>query len=272
MRQDELSAGFALSTAAGWNQTGRDWRRIHELAEGGCFAAESATGLVGTSAAIRFGDVAWVAMVLVEPSMRGRGIGTALVRRAIEHCDALGVATVRLDATPFGRPVYERRGFRSDFEMIRLRGDAACEASRFEVWPMESADLSRIGALDGDCSGCHRAALLRKLFDEEPQRGMVVRNGDRLSGFIFSRPGRLVRHVGPCIAVSARAGTALLDAALSSASGPVQIDMPAGNTAAMSWAQSRGLTPQRSLLRMTRGRPISERTELLWAGSGPEKG
>src|SRR5687768_9157863 len=99
MSREELPAGLALSTQAGWNQTAGDWRRMHDLADSGCFAAEGATGLVGTAVALRFCDVAWLAMVLVEKSLRGLGIGTALVRRAIEHCDALGVASVRLDAT-----------------------------------------------------------------------------------------------------------------------------------------------------------------------------
>ena len=50
-------------------------------------------------------------MVLVDESMRQHGIGTALVEQAVEVLDRRGAETVRLDATPLGKPLYERLGF-----------------------------------------------------------------------------------------------------------------------------------------------------------------
>jgi GNAT superfamily N-acetyltransferase len=52
----------------------------------------------------------WVATV---PEARGRGFGTALMRRALADAHQRGRRTSTLQATKAGRPVYERVGYRS---------------------------------------------------------------------------------------------------------------------------------------------------------------
>jgi len=62
----------------------------------------------------------WVAGVFVTPSQRGRGIGTALVRRAVGEAAFLGVARLFL-YTPGAEAFYVRLGWQS-FERTRYRG------------------------------------------------------------------------------------------------------------------------------------------------------
>lgn len=54
----------------------------------------------------------WLSRFYLDPSLHGRGVGTAVLRRALADADALG-AVVRLE-TPRGSParrLYERHGF-----------------------------------------------------------------------------------------------------------------------------------------------------------------
>jgi GNAT superfamily N-acetyltransferase len=57
------------------------------------------------------------------PAARGRGLATELLGRCVEECRRRKVGVVTLHASKFGRPVYERYGFRQHNEMVlRLGG------------------------------------------------------------------------------------------------------------------------------------------------------
>src|SRR5262245_24795116 len=115
-----------LCAAAGWNQTPADVRRLLALGAGGCFAAWDAGRGVGTTTTTTYGaELAWVGMVLVDPACRRRGVATALVGAALDYLRRRDVSTVKLDATPAGRPVYERLGFVPEGRLERWLGDAA---------------------------------------------------------------------------------------------------------------------------------------------------
>src|SRR5438270_10324239 len=98
MTAADVPLGLRLRGQAGWNQTEADWRRFLRLQPDGCFVAELDGAPAGTTAAFVFGPVAWVAMVLVDEAVRGRGVGTALMRHALALLDGRGVRSVRLDA------------------------------------------------------------------------------------------------------------------------------------------------------------------------------
>jgi predicted N-acetyltransferase YhbS len=53
----------------------------------------------------------WVAALWVEPDNRQKGIGAALVERAVEHAFGTGAKRVHLLAGPHRRPYYERLGW-----------------------------------------------------------------------------------------------------------------------------------------------------------------
>ena len=101
MTDADLTLGLRLSEQAHWNQTEADWQRLLDLQPDGGFVAEWDGMPVGTTMTTIFGPVAWVSMVLVEETARGQGIGTALVRHALEFLDLRGIPTIRLDATSF---------------------------------------------------------------------------------------------------------------------------------------------------------------------------
>jgi GNAT superfamily N-acetyltransferase len=133
MTAADIPLGMHLKSQAGWNQTEADWRRLLALDPEGCFVAELDGRAVGTTATTLFGPVGWISMVLVEASVRRLGIGTRLLEHALAYLDRAGAKTVRLDATPLGRPVYEKLGFIADYELARWEGAASRAAPSFVI-------------------------------------------------------------------------------------------------------------------------------------------
>jgi GNAT superfamily N-acetyltransferase len=68
---------------------------------------------VGTSIAIRSGDVSGVYAVGTLPAARRRGVGTALTWSAVAAGRAWGCDTVVLQASEMGLPMYKAMGFRT---------------------------------------------------------------------------------------------------------------------------------------------------------------
>jgi GNAT superfamily N-acetyltransferase len=275
LTSDDLEFAFHLKEQAGWNQTRADWRRFLRLQADGCFLAEWDGQPAGTVVACVFGSVAWIAMMLVEASLRGRGLGRALMERALAYAAEQGAASVRLDATPLGQPLYERLGFRPDFTLTRYAGALGAEPAaktpqaEREDYPV-AITAEEAAPLDLEVVGADRRKLLTALWEEQPGWGVL---GDgRVRGYYTVRPGSNAVQIGPCIADAASGPLLLQDAFRRFEGRTVFIDVPEMNELGGRVAQGAGLSPQRRLLRMTRGASALERVERLWASSGPELG
>jgi len=269
----DLELGMRLKAEAGWNQVEADWRRALELEPEGCFVALADGQPAGTTTTCTFGPVGWVAMVLVEARFRGQGIGRALLEHALAYLDHRGIASVRLDATPLGRPLYEKLGFVAEYELSRFAGQPrAAGGSWPQVEPATADDIEQIVALDRRSTGTDRARLLQYMLANERSAAMVVRSSAGLVGCVLDRPGALAQQIGPCLGPESAATALLAEALRRHASRPVYIDIPLRQQPACELAQAHGLSVQRSLVRMTRGPLVAEQPDLLWSSFGPEKG
>ena len=207
----DIPLGMRLKEQAGWNQVEGDWLRMLELQPDGCFVAELDGVPAGTVTTCRFGPVAWVAMMLVDSSFRSRGIGRALMNHALNELDSAGIRTIRLDATPLGRPLYESLDFVAEATFARYIGTlppAAAPSNLEEVRASEWVD--GMTALDLQVTGTDRDRLLLRLAGEYPDSLRVAVEAGEIIGFLLARPGSRARRIGPCIARE-QAGPGLLD-------------------------------------------------------------
>jgi GNAT superfamily N-acetyltransferase len=269
----DIAFAMRLKEQAGWNQTEADWRRCLALEPEGCFLAEWNGVPVGTTTTCIFGPVAWVAMVLVEASVRGRGIGRALVEMALAYLKSRGVRTIRLDATPYGMPLYEKLGFVSQFTLTRYDGVLPVSKETVtRVEPVGRDELAEVTALDRTITGTDRGKLLQRLYEEWSESFRVVHGQGCVTGFVSARPRAHALQVGPCVG-SAEAGLVLTaDTELRYSGQRAVMDIPNDNQAATRQAERMGLAPSRQLVRMCWGEPVVERLDGLWVSYGPEKG
>lgn len=272
MTTDDIALGLRLSIQAGWNQTEADWLRLLHFEPEGCFAAELDGYPVGTTTTCVLGHVAWIAMVLVDENHRCRGIGTHLLRHALDHLDSRSVPTIRLDATELGRPVYEKLGFIPEYELARYQGIAPSCPAPPTVAETTSDAYPDIIEFDKVITGTNREKMLIRLFEEFPQGLRTLRRQGKIEGYVTMRPGANAVQIGPCVAAT-NAGPALLCDALDRCAGKyVFVDIPLDNAGALKIAESSGLKIQRCFTRMYRGKKVTDTIEALWASSSPEKG
>lgn len=75
------------------------------------------------SMAVTTGELVGVHNVYVPPSLRGRGLGAAITAVAIDAGRRRGATAACLEATPLGRPVYERMGFKKVTDYVVMGQD-----------------------------------------------------------------------------------------------------------------------------------------------------
>jgi GNAT superfamily N-acetyltransferase len=269
----DVPAGMRLKEQAGWNQTEADWRWFLDLEPGGGFAAEVAGQVVGTVATCTFGPVAWVALMLVDVAFRRRGIGRALMTRALAHLEGQGVRSIRLDATPMGQPLYEQLGFITEHTLTRYEGMLPTSGGTGSgVEPVAAGDYPELLRLDQDVTGTDRRKLLMRLFTAYPDSLRVVRSRTGVEGFLTARPRSNALFIGPCLGTVDAGRRLFADAAGRFGGQHICMDVPMGNPPAVAEVERLGLTPVRNLVRMGRGERVAERLDQLWASSGPETG
>ncbi len=205
----DLDGAFALSSTAGWNQRAEDWRMLLRLAPSGAFAAEADSGIVGTAIALDYGLFAWIAMMLVNPAWRGRGLGARLLEAALEAVPP--GRPVRLDATPLGRPLYERHGFADESVLTRHTAERPLPAppegaDHRRTRPLTDADMPRLLEVDGHVFAGSRGALLEWARSRR-SRIRARRNGRRRSAILRRTAGTALRPDWPGCRVESRVGT-----------------------------------------------------------------
>ena len=280
MTKADIPGGMRLKEIAGWNQTVADWERFLDSSSGGCFVAESDGHVCGTVTTIPFENrFAWIGMVLVDPEYRGRGSGTRLLERAIEHLDDLRIPALKLDATPQGKPLYEKLHFLPEFEIGRwTRRGSPLEAAKLPVFgARESISpelLETICKADRDIFGADRGFLLKSLHADAPDFTMGILHSGRLEGYAFGRLGSFADHLGPWMAMDASTARPLLEAFLAQSSREIQVvDCLNSRSFAGDLLKSFGFSYTRPLIRMFRGsNDFPGRPDLLCSILGPEFG
>jgi ribosomal protein S18 acetylase RimI-like enzyme len=279
MTSADIPAAMRLKELAGWNQTAADWRRFLERSSEGCFVAEVGAQVRGTVTTIAFEDrFAGIGMVLVDPEYRGRGFGTALLERAIHYLDELDLSALKLDATPQGKPLYEKLGFRSEYEIgrwTRRQPAGAAKPSLADVRESASpALLESICKFDRQVFGGDRSGLLMSLHEEAPELTLGILEDGTLAGYALGRRGSFADHLGPWMARDPDTARQLLEAFLAGSSRETLIaDCLSAHPATGDLLKSFGFSYTRPLVRMFRGsNDYPGRPELLCAILGPEFG
>jgi GNAT superfamily N-acetyltransferase len=272
MTPDDIPAGMRLKEIAGWNQTRGDWERFLSLSPRGCFVAETDGEVVGTATTISYeGRFAWIGMVLVDPAKRGLGIGTDLLKKTIQYLDGCGIPSMKLDATPQGKPLYQKLGFVSEYEIERLQWQRApVPHAAVEACAVTEELLNQ----DREIFGADRSALLRSIAHEHPELVLQIRSQGKLTGYSLGRSGALADHLGPWVAQDESSARDLLNEfLLRSRAEKVFVDAVRFSPWAMKMLRESGFQFSRPLTRMYRGRnDFPGRPELQGAIMGPEFG
>lgn len=251
LRFDDLHGALELSSEAGWNQRREDWQMLLQLAPAGGFVAVSEGRLIGTSIGIDYGGFAWIAMMLVDPVWRGRGLGGRLLEAAMAAVPP--DRPIRLDATPRGRHLYRRYGFEDEALLTRhVRDRPGPAEATAKTRPLKPGDLRLVAELDRRVFGGDRHAVLEWAAAQAPKYAQVVPGEEGLQ-YCLGRPGRLFDQIGPLVAADEDVARALLSAALAAAgSHAIVLDAFDAHAGFAAWLREAGFRAERPLFRMVR--------------------
>ena len=278
LRKTDLHAADQLRSLARWNQTVDDWQRLLHFAPQGCFGAFIETRLVGTvTTTIYDPRLAWIGMMLVHPDHRRKGIGTALMRQALDHLQSVRVVCIGLDATPAGLPLYASLGFVPEWTLTRwqraLRTKGSSEIAREQSRALSDQDWPAIETMDKSCISVPRTALLRSLASSA-LAAQACRVHRHFRGWGLLRPGVNADYLGPLHCHDVQAGENLTVSLLQAADErSVFWDIPDANESAKAAAENLGFTRLRPLTRMRLGTPLRPTPPpSLWAIADPALG
>ncbi len=272
--ESDIPSAMRLKEAAGWNHTEADWQTLLSLEAEGCFAAVKQVRVVGTTTTTTYnGKLAWIGMVLVDPESRRQGIASQLMQTALGYLNGK-VKCVKLDATPDGKLVYEKLGFRVESLIERWSGPARPKLERSSDQESSRAFHRALYELDLLAFGANRSKLIRTLI-EKSSAPPVINFGDdgSVSGYALVRRGAKADYIGPVVATDASQIESLLDRALHRLNGArVIIDWNKECTVSTAVLSERGFVKERDLIRMTTGSPIKKTSPFVFAIAGPEIG
>ncbi|MFJ2744718.1 GNAT family N-acetyltransferase [Streptomyces sp. NPDC087440] len=263
---DDIPGCVALAVDRGWPAEPRRWALLLDIAEGWGITAPDGS-LIAAVVLTRHGRVGAVGMMLVSSAHERRGLG----RRLMEHllCAARELDSVFLYATPAGRPLYERLGFRAVHEVATHRGrfSPGPQAHGVETVPLPPDAVGELRAVDLPVLGFDRARLLMALPDfaesvrvvRDPRHGHVV-----AYAAAWANAGRLA--IGPVLAPDLPTARALVTDLAAGESRPIRLECPLGTgTTLRDWAVARGLVEADRCTVMVRGRDLPTDTARMVA-------
>jgi GNAT superfamily N-acetyltransferase len=274
LTSSDLDGAQTLVVEAGWNQTPADWRVFLEL--GRAFGARARDGtLVGTAATLPYAaGFGWISMVLVAKAWRRLGIGTRLLQCCVETLRESSSIPL-LDATPAGREVYRRLGFRDLWPITRWRRAADVDPGKgpTNVRLLDDRVSAQIISLDTATFGSSRGNLLQRLRDRSREFACAAETNGQVRGFLLGRNGRMATHFGPIVAEDEHMASSLVDFAGRRVSSPVLLDVPDRHEGFAQWLEDHGFARERPLVRMILS---SDRSfgdpRRMFAIAGPELG
>lgn len=215
---DHLEGAVRLSQQAGWPHRAEDWALTLSASRG--VAAVSGDAVVGTALCSTFGDVAALNMIIVDASMRGRGLGRKLMNAVIEMA---GTREIRLTATQDGLPLYKKLGFVETGQIVQHQGIARTAGADDTVTIGSPDDVARLAQMDTVASGMARETVLRQI----AEKGTVL---CAEKGFALLRPFGRGRVVGPVVAENEEIARGLINEAARRAQDTfLRIDVPASH-------------------------------------------
>lgn len=270
MSRAEVDTLVEWAASEGWNP-GRDDADLFWAHDPQAFvAAEQAGDLIGGGAITAYGtSFGFMGFFIIRPAFRGRGLGNTLWHARLERLRARLApdATIGLDGVFNMQDYYARGGFVFSHRNLRFQGRAGAdvESPPSDIVDARALSLTDLAAYDRACFPVDRASFLaRWLRAPAAEARACVRNG-RLAGYGVIRACREGAKIGPLFADDLEAARGLWHAlAPFAAGGPVYLDVPENNAAAMALAVELNMTEVFGCARMYLGPPPLLRHERVF--------
>lgn len=219
---DDLDAIAALRRSVEW--AAHHWAlRVVLGPPARCVVVDGPGGdVVAVGSGIAYGALGVVGNMVVADGHRRVGLGSAVLTEIIGFLEAAGCRRLELSATPEGRPLYERHGFRliEPSALVRLerRGVPArtTPAAGLEIEVRRRpGDIADLAAFDAPRFGGDRRAVLAALPVSDAAPLIVARRDGAVVGYGWARAEH--ERLGPFVADDPTIAEEIVRAALAAA-------------------------------------------------------
>lgn len=275
MTGEDLPQCQTLRQQIRWNQTIVDWQRFLSLNPVGCFVVTDQDRIVGTVCTVAYQSFGWIAMVIVDEAYRRKGIGRMLLLQGIEHLESRNL-TVKLDATPEGKQLYDTLGFVDEYNAARYE----CFGIGFEPKPMDDViqitqdTLEEVAQFDVAIFGEKRKHVQQSYMDHYSENALYLKVNQQVQGYIMGREGDRAFHIGPWVARNETAAQYLFTALLNQRKPEnVFVDIVEPNKQVLPILEPYTFEMQRKFIRMYKGKNhCPGMPHLIYGMSGAELG
>jgi len=199
MQAEDLHFAEACTAAEEWvSETLPTFETFFRYHPAGCLIARIHAEPAGICIATPYGTSGFIGELIVRAEMRGRGIGSALLKSAVAHLQGQGVETIYLDGVIPAVPLYQRNGFRKICRSWRFFGTILPGAID-GVRAMSPQDLPAVFALDRAAFGADRSFFIARRQALFPDLCKVLVEGGALMGYIQGRRGEDWVSAGPWV-------------------------------------------------------------------------
>jgi GNAT superfamily N-acetyltransferase/ribosomal protein S18 acetylase RimI-like enzyme len=258
MDQTEVEAAVAWADREGWEPGLTDAGPFFAADPDGFYATEVDGRIVATISAVRCSPrLAFLGFYIVEPGVRGTGLGKPLFDEILRRYDGL---TLGGDAVPEQVANYESMGFEVAYRNARYSSAGLPDDQDAPLQARSAMDVDFDALVEFDGNHCFgpRPEFLKQWIGG-PGRDSVVTtdSGGAVTGFAASRRTSLGHRIGPVFADAGdgdhRIAESLIRTLAGRLEGRIAVDVPQPNRAAVELLESFGMERSFETARIYRG-------------------
>ena len=245
MTRPEVDTLVDWAAQEGWNPGLHDAKLFWATDPDAFIAADLDGRLIGGGAITAYnGEFGFMGFFIVRPEFRGQGLGNAIWHARRERLIARlrPGASIGMDGVFAMQDYYAKGGFVFSHRDIRFRTEipdppVTPRVGNNGIVPLAEIPFERVLAYDRTCFPAARPAFLTGWIAQPDSLALGCQRADHLSGYGVVRRCREGCKIGPLFADDAQAATALLaHLAAFAAGGPLFLDVPENNPAALDLA------------------------------------
>lgn len=250
MTRADMDGAVAWAAEEGWNPGWNDAGIFYAVDPKGYFMAFHDGVAIGSISAVAYDQTfGFIGFFIVKSAWRGGRVGVLLGRRALEY---LGPRAIGIDGVEKKEKNYLHFGFTLAYHHLRYEGAAIGGRASDRLRPADAVPWEALAAYDRRCFPAPRPAFLARWVRQPGGAALAVLEAGAVAGYGVIRPCQKGHKIGPLFADAPVLAETLFLGLLAAVqpSGPVFLDVPEVNAAALAMVRRYAMRPVFKTARM----------------------